>query len=126
MKPCAHVTCKTCTDSLVRPAKQCIVCDKQLNEKDIIELKREGNVFFPWPVYRLIQEGYFYRNWICRRWYGRDIEGGSRVPGLISSSRDSLRMNHAIISGLTIFSADLGTRHDCKLYSENLDVSEHF
>jgi hypothetical protein len=46
MKPCAHVTCKTCTDSLVRPAKQCVVCDKQLKEKDIIELKREGEVFF--------------------------------------------------------------------------------
>ncbi|KAF8064971.1 hypothetical protein FPV67DRAFT_1419013 [Lyophyllum atratum] len=45
MKPCGHVTCKTCTDSLVRPAKQCIVCDKQLKEKDIVELKREGTGF---------------------------------------------------------------------------------
>jgi len=45
MKPCAHVTCKTCTDSLVRPAKQCVVCDAQLAEKDIIELKREGTGF---------------------------------------------------------------------------------
>ncbi|KAG6811104.1 hypothetical protein H0H92_008951 [Tricholoma furcatifolium] len=45
MKPCAHVTCKTCTDSLVRPAKQCIVCDHQLKDKDIIELKREGTGF---------------------------------------------------------------------------------
>jgi hypothetical protein len=44
MKPCAHVTCKTCTDSLVRPAKQCIVCDKQLKEKDIVEIKREGEL----------------------------------------------------------------------------------
>jgi Zinc finger, C3HC4 type (RING finger) len=43
MKPCAHVTCKTCTESLVRPAKQCVVCDAQLSEKDIIELKREGS-----------------------------------------------------------------------------------
>ncbi|KAK7047227.1 hypothetical protein VNI00_006893 [Paramarasmius palmivorus] len=42
MKPCAHVTCKTCTDTLVRPAKQCIVCDKELAEKDVIELRREG------------------------------------------------------------------------------------
>lgn len=41
-KPCAHVTCKTCTDTLVRPAKQCIVCSTQLKEKDILELKREG------------------------------------------------------------------------------------
>ena len=46
MKPCAHVTCKTCTDSLVRPAKQCIVCDTQLKEKDVIELKREGSFLF--------------------------------------------------------------------------------
>lgn len=45
MKPCAHVTCKTCTDSLVRPAKQCVVCDKQLKDKDIVELKREGTGF---------------------------------------------------------------------------------
>ena len=42
MKPCGHVICKTCTDTLVRPANQCIDCDKTLGEKDIIELKREG------------------------------------------------------------------------------------
>ncbi|KIK65919.1 hypothetical protein GYMLUDRAFT_93736 [Collybiopsis luxurians FD-317 M1] len=60
-KPCAHVTCKTCTDTLVRPAKQCVVCDtplkvngdskkgekdKEKSEKgDIIELRREGTGF---------------------------------------------------------------------------------
>ncbi|KAG6860609.1 hypothetical protein C0995_009430 [Termitomyces sp. Mi166 len=57
MKPCAHVTCKTCTDSLVRPAKQCIVCDKELKEKDILELKREGKAlrpFFPFSASDLI------------------------------------------------------------------------
>ncbi|KAF9063710.1 hypothetical protein BDP27DRAFT_1231713 [Rhodocollybia butyracea] len=43
-KPCAHVTCKTCTDTLVRPAKQCVVCDTTL-KLDIIELKREGTGF---------------------------------------------------------------------------------
>ncbi|KAL4253251.1 NOSIP family protein [Abortiporus biennis] len=42
MKPCGHVTCKTCTDSLVKPAKQCIVCDVTLGDKDIIGLNREG------------------------------------------------------------------------------------
>ncbi|KAI0258571.1 hypothetical protein BC834DRAFT_835293 [Gloeopeniophorella convolvens] len=42
MKPCSHVTCKTCADTLVRPSKQCVVCDKQLAETDILELKREG------------------------------------------------------------------------------------
>ncbi|KZP17370.1 hypothetical protein FIBSPDRAFT_865040 [Athelia psychrophila] len=44
-KPCAHVTCKTCTDALVRPAMQCIVCDTRLGEKDVLELKREGTGF---------------------------------------------------------------------------------
>ncbi|KIJ99720.1 hypothetical protein K443DRAFT_160985 [Laccaria amethystina LaAM-08-1] len=44
MKPCA-LTCKTCTESLVRPVKPCIGCDTQLKEKDIIELKREGTGF---------------------------------------------------------------------------------
>lgn len=42
MKPCGHVTCKTCTDSLVKPAKQCIQCDVKVVDKDIIPLTREG------------------------------------------------------------------------------------
>ncbi|KAI0292854.1 hypothetical protein BC826DRAFT_1017122 [Russula brevipes] len=42
MKSCSHVTCKTCTDTLVRPSNQCVVCDKLLAEGDILELKREG------------------------------------------------------------------------------------
>lgn len=42
MKPCGHVVCKTCTDTLVKPALQCIVCDKQLKAEDVIELQREG------------------------------------------------------------------------------------
>lgn len=42
MKPCGHVTCKTCTDALVKPAMQCILCDVKLGEKDVIELTREG------------------------------------------------------------------------------------
>lgn len=45
MKPCFHVICKTCTDTLVNPAKQCVVCDKELESKDILELKREGTGF---------------------------------------------------------------------------------
>ncbi|KAH7910396.1 hypothetical protein BJ138DRAFT_1136063 [Hygrophoropsis aurantiaca] len=45
MKPCAHVVCKVCTDSLVRPAKQCIVCDHTVSDKEVIELKREGTGF---------------------------------------------------------------------------------
>ncbi|OCH91178.1 hypothetical protein OBBRIDRAFT_729262 [Obba rivulosa] len=42
MKPCGHVTCKTCTDTLVKPAKQCILCDSKLEDKDVIPLMREG------------------------------------------------------------------------------------
>ncbi|KAJ3554043.1 hypothetical protein NM688_g3310 [Phlebia brevispora] len=42
MKPCGHVTCKTCTDSLVKPSMQCVACDKKLGDKDIISLSREG------------------------------------------------------------------------------------
>lgn len=45
MKHCSHVVCKVCTDSLIRPAKQCIVCDKTLDDRDIIELRREGTGF---------------------------------------------------------------------------------
>lgn len=44
MKPCGHVTCKTCCDSLVRPSKQCVVCDKDIGD-EIMELKREGTGF---------------------------------------------------------------------------------
>ncbi|KAF5313440.1 hypothetical protein D9611_008658 [Ephemerocybe angulata] len=44
-KPCGHVTCKTCTETLVKPAKQCIVCDTKLKTKEIMELKREGTGF---------------------------------------------------------------------------------
>lgn len=46
MKPCGHVVCKTCTDTLVKPAMQCIQCDVQLADKDIIELTREGMSMF--------------------------------------------------------------------------------
>jgi len=65
MKPCAHVVCRTCTETLVRPppttstspdngdlrkdngeeTHACVVCDTQLRKKDIIELKREGTGF---------------------------------------------------------------------------------
>lgn len=44
-KSCGHVTCKTCFDTLIKPAKQCVVCDKELKvEKDVVELKREGTL----------------------------------------------------------------------------------
>ncbi|KAJ6627917.1 hypothetical protein B0H10DRAFT_1778997 [Mycena sp. CBHHK59/15] len=51
MKPCAHIVCRTCTETLVRPPRQeveshaCVVCDTRLGKKDVIELKREGTGF---------------------------------------------------------------------------------
>ncbi|CAE6503743.1 unnamed protein product [Rhizoctonia solani] len=43
MRPCSHVLCKTCTDTLATPNKQCVACDSELpNSKDIIQLSREG------------------------------------------------------------------------------------
>ncbi|GBE89838.1 hypothetical protein BKA93DRAFT_872904 [Sparassis latifolia] len=45
MKPCGHVVDKTCLDTLVRPAKQCILCDAKLGDTDIIEITREGTGF---------------------------------------------------------------------------------
>lgn len=42
MKPCGHVTCKACTETLVRSSGQCIACDRQLKHEDILELSREG------------------------------------------------------------------------------------
>ncbi|KAJ7178646.1 hypothetical protein C8R43DRAFT_468110 [Mycena crocata] len=65
MKPCAHVVCRTCTETLVRPPPPstaaskpsplkdesaselhaCVVCDAKLKKKDIVELKREGTGF---------------------------------------------------------------------------------
>ncbi|KAK7032932.1 RING-type domain-containing protein [Favolaschia claudopus] len=67
MKPCSHVICRTCTETLVkletppsnretpsssnvastpqREVHTCVVCDAQLRRKDIIELKREGTGF---------------------------------------------------------------------------------
>ncbi|KAI1786365.1 hypothetical protein LXA43DRAFT_898130, partial [Ganoderma leucocontextum] len=35
MKPCSHVTYKTCNDTLATPAKQCFVCNVKLGGEDI-------------------------------------------------------------------------------------------
>ncbi|KAJ7931341.1 hypothetical protein B0H13DRAFT_2227885 [Mycena leptocephala] len=43
MKPCSHVVCRTCTETL--DAHACVVCDTRLKKKDVIELKREGTGF---------------------------------------------------------------------------------
>jgi nitric oxide synthase-interacting protein len=58
MKGCSHVTCKTCTDTLVRPSNQCVVCDKLLAEGDILELKREGWFLLNPYGYRFFSESF--------------------------------------------------------------------
>src|SRR5258708_21839215 len=49
LRPCSHVLCRTCTDTLVKPSSQCSVCDTVLKEpkKDIIDMEREGTGFSP-------------------------------------------------------------------------------
>jgi len=97
-KPCAHVTCKTCTDTLVRPAKQCVVCDTPLKvdgtKGDIIELRREGEfleltagvVDAICPPSRLIQVTVLmndrHRDWFRWRWTCGNFESGHCIPRL--------------------------------------------
>ncbi|KDQ09784.1 hypothetical protein BOTBODRAFT_36775 [Botryobasidium botryosum FD-172 SS1] len=45
IKPCSHVVCKTCNDSLIKPSKQCAVCDTVAKDDDVVEIKREGTGF---------------------------------------------------------------------------------
>jgi len=42
IRSCHDVVCKACTDALVRPGGQCVVCDQKVKPKDIVELAREG------------------------------------------------------------------------------------
>ena len=44
IKPCSHIICKTCMDSLVTPSSQCVACDGPAKPKDIVELAREGQL----------------------------------------------------------------------------------
>lgn len=40
---CGHVVCSTCADTIVKPGKQCPVCEAHVRpDKDLIELGREG------------------------------------------------------------------------------------
>jgi nitric oxide synthase-interacting protein len=71
-KPCGHVTCKTCTDTLVRPSKQCIVCDVKLKDKDVIELKREGMPCYNFFIGRILKLK-SHRNWLCGWRFGRNV-----------------------------------------------------
>lgn len=45
IKPCTHVVCKTCAETLVKPSMQCVVCDEAVTKNGIIELRREGTGF---------------------------------------------------------------------------------
>jgi hypothetical protein len=95
MKPCSHVVCKVCVDKLVRVTKQCIVCDHVLDDKDMIELKREGVCLFNlFGIAQVLVEQkdcvlchhvliyYVDRHWLRRRWHCRSEEDRCRVPGL--------------------------------------------
>ncbi|KAI5450358.1 hypothetical protein NCC49_003140 [Naganishia albida] len=43
---CGHVVCSTCADTIVKPGKQCPVCEAHIRpDKDMIELGREGTGF---------------------------------------------------------------------------------
>lgn len=58
---------------------QCIVCDKRLGEKDILELKREGACFI---CLAFLYIKHYSRHWVCRRWLSRDIKKKHGVPML--------------------------------------------
>lgn len=42
---CGHVVCATCAETIVKPGKQCVVCEAVIRpDKDMIELGREGEL----------------------------------------------------------------------------------
>lgn len=62
---CGHVVCSTCADTIVKPGKQCPVCEAHIRpDKDMIELGREGESYCA----TLLVEGMLIttrlRNWI--------------------------------------------------------------
>lgn len=75
MRPCSHVVCKVCTDSLVRPASQCIVCDQGLKDLDMVELKREG--MYAWSA--ILSRNYGLLSFLCINFFlhsGTGFAGG--------------------------------------------------
>lgn len=43
---CGHVVCGTCVETIVKPGKQCVVCEANIRtEKDIVNLAKEGTGF---------------------------------------------------------------------------------
>ncbi|KAM0786411.1 hypothetical protein ACM66B_001876 [Microbotryomycetes sp. NB124-2] len=46
LRPCGHVLCETCTDTLARPDKACSHCSEKVDSKNgFVSLKREGTGF---------------------------------------------------------------------------------
>jgi hypothetical protein len=40
---CGHVVCGTCADTVVKPGKQCVVCEASIRpDKDMVDLDKEG------------------------------------------------------------------------------------
>jgi nitric oxide synthase-interacting protein len=53
---CGHVVCGQCADTIVKPGKQCVVCEARIRpDKDMIDLGREGEL-------RSVRSGVL---WIC-------------------------------------------------------------
>lgn len=43
---CGHVVCGTCADTVVKPGKQCVVCEASIRpDKDMVDLDKEGTGF---------------------------------------------------------------------------------
>lgn len=80
MKPCGHVVYKTCTETLVKPSSQCVVCDSALGAKDIIEMQRDGQ----WRLSSSsLESNTPFRNRI-RRWRtSRNVQERDSVPRVI-------------------------------------------
>ena len=42
---CGHVVCGTCADTVVKPGKQCVVCEASIRpDKDMIDIDKEGKL----------------------------------------------------------------------------------
>lgn len=48
---CGHVVCKTCVDTIVKPAKRCCVCEAGVGEAGMIPVGKEGEPAFFVPLF---------------------------------------------------------------------------
>ena len=48
---CGHVVCKTCVDTIVKPAKRCCVCEAGVGEAGMIPVGKEGEAAFLFPLF---------------------------------------------------------------------------